>query len=98
MLFSVVFIFFSLIISVSTCPDNCFCESYKAECHLTKCSDQLHTEVDLLVIYGELCENHVYILTHIISGTQILLKDSPCGDIPNCRLFFIFQFFDIPLF
>ena len=85
MLLSVVFISFSLFISVHTCPDNCFCEAYRAECHLSKCSDQLHTEVDLLVIYGELCDNHRYILTHIDSGTQILLKECECGDIPNCR-------------
>ena len=76
---------FSLFFSVMTCPNNCFCESYKAECHLTKCSDQLFTEVDTLIIYGSLCENHKYILTHIDVGTQIVLKQDLCGDIPNCR-------------
>ena len=85
-LLSVVFILFSLILAVYTCPDNCFCETYRAECHLKKCGDQLFTEVDLLVIYGDLCDNHRYILTHIESGTQILLKESTCGDIPNFRL------------
>ena len=86
MLLSVVFIFFSLIFAVYTCPDNCFCETYRAECHLRKCGDQLFTEVDFLVIYGDLCDNHRYILTDNESGTQILLKESTCGDIPNCRL------------
>ena len=68
-----------------TCPNNCFCESYKVECHLTKCSDQFFTEVDTLIIYGSLCENHKYILTHIDVGTQIVLKQDLCGDIANCR-------------
>ena len=85
MILSLVFLSLFAIISVSTCPDNCFCEVYRAECHLRTCGDQLFTEVDLLVIYGELCENHRYILTHIESGTQILLKESTCDDIPNCR-------------
>ena len=85
MIILLVILSFSSIISVYTCPDNCFCEVYRAECHLRKCGDQIFTEVDLLVIYGELCENHRYILTHIESGTQILLKESTCGDIPNYR-------------
>ena len=76
---------FSLFFSVMTCPNNCFCESYKAECHLTKCSDQLFTEVNTLIIYESLCENHKYILTHIDVGTQIVLKQDLCGDIPNFR-------------
>ena len=58
---------------------------YKAECHLTECSDQLFTEVDLLIIYGSLCDNHKYILKAIQNGVQVLLKDNECEDIPNCR-------------
>ena len=85
MILPLIILSFCSINSVYTCPDNCFCESYRAECHLRNCGDQLFTEVDLLVIYGELCENHRYILTHIESGTQILLKESTCDDIPNCR-------------
>ena len=76
---------FSLFFSAVPCPENCFCEVYRAECHIRECSDQLFTEVDFLVVYGEICENHKYILTNIESGTEILLKDSLCEDIPNCR-------------
>ena len=78
------FIFSSFSVAFS-CPENCFCEYYKAECHINKCSDQLYTEIDQLVIFGSLCADHRYILTHIIGGTQIVLIDSQCGDIPNCR-------------
>ena len=74
-----------LIFSAVSCPDNCFCELCKAECHLTECSDQLFTEVDLLIIYGSLCENHKYIMKHVENGVQFLLKDATCEDIPNCR-------------
>ena len=84
MLLSVVLLF-SLFFSVTPCPENCFYEYYRAECHITECSDQLFTEVDLLVIFGSICDNHRYILTNIDSGTKILLKDSKCEDIPNCR-------------
>ena len=76
------FSFFSFTVS---CPENCFCEEYRAECHIRECSDQLFTEVDLLVIYGSLCENHKYILSNIDSGARILLKDAMCEEIPNCR-------------
>ena len=92
MLLSMVLLFFfvfSLFSMTTSCPENCFCEDFRAECHLQTCNDQLFTEVDVLVIYGTVCENHKYILTHIQSGTLIVLKDSTCGDIPNCRLFFI---------
>ena len=91
MILSVVLIFFSLISPVNTCPDNCFCEQYRAECHVNKCEDPVFTEVDFLIIYGDLCENHRYILTHIESGTQVLLKDCECLDIPNCR-YFLYSF------
>ena len=84
MLLSMVLLFSFFSYNVSF-PENCFCQEYRAECHIRECSDQLFTEVDLLVIYGSLCENHKYILTNIDSGTKILLKDSMCEDIPNCR-------------
>ena len=84
MLLSVVLLF-SLFLSVIPCPENCFCEDYRAECHIRDCNDQLFTEVDLLVIFGSICDNHRHILTNIDSGTKILLKDSKCEDIPNCK-------------
>ena len=76
------FYFFSFAIS---CPENCFCEDFRAECYIQECTDQLFTEVDLVVIHGKLCENHKYLLTHIQSGAMIILKDENCGGIPNCR-------------
>ena len=84
MLFSILlsFYFFSTAIS---CPENCFCEEFRAECYIQECTDQLFTEVDLLVIHGQLCQNHKYVLTHIQSETMIILKDTVCGEIPNCR-------------
>ena len=85
MLLSVVLLF-SLFFSVTSCPDNCFCEDYRAECHIRECSDQLFTEVDQLVVFGSICENHRYILTNIDSGTKILLKDSKCEYIPNWQV------------
>ena len=84
MLLSVVLLL-CLIFSTISCPDNCFCELYRAECHLRECSDQLFTKVDLLIIYGSLCENHKYIMKHVETGVQFLLKDATCEDIPNCR-------------
>ena len=81
LLLVVFFSFWNLSIS---CPENCFCELYSAECYIRDCSDQLFTEVDYLVIHGSLCENHKFILTHI-QDVQVLLKDSVCESIPNCR-------------
>ena len=80
MLLSMVLLFSSFCFT-GPCPENCFCELYKAECHLTECI----TEVDFLIVYGSLCDNHKYILKNIQNGAQVLLKDNECEDIQNCR-------------
>ena len=87
MAFLMVLLFFSnfCIFYATSCPENCFCDEYKAECTIENCNDEVTTEFDQLIIHGKLCENHVFILSHILDETEIILKDSDCGTIPNCR-------------
>ena len=65
------------------CPMNCFCDSFKAECTLENCDDRIDTEYSVLEVHGNLCANHGFILNNIVDGTNIVLHDEICGEIPN---------------
>ena len=84
------FYLFSLISVISSCPSNCFCSEFDAECTVTSCSDDLDTEYSMITIQGQLCEEHRYILQNIVDGTTVILKDDVCGAIPNCMYDLVF--------
>ena len=76
---------YCLVSTVLSCPDNCYCDEFVAECTLETCNDEIDTEYEFLRIKGTLCETQREILSSIKDNTEVILYDDVCGDIPNCR-------------
>ena len=83
--FFILFLACTAVSSLEACLMNCYCNQYMAECYLNTCGDDLSTEYDVLRIHGKLCEQHRYILTHIVQSSENILYDDTCGDIQNCQ-------------
>ena len=99
------YIFFLLLWAsyVASCPDNCQCTEYTAECVIVDCESELETMFDSLTVNGFLCKFHREILENLQDLTDIILMNDKCGRIPNCRfiilkLIFISDYFKHTIF
>ena len=68
---------------------SCFCEDKEAVCYLNTCNSQIvkSPEVEIIRIYGQLCDNHVQQLNDIFyHNTLVELLETKCtSNIRNCR-------------
>ena len=78
---------------VFTCPDNCQCSEYTAECVIVDCESELETMFDSLTIHGFLCKFHQEALENLQDFTDITLQNDRCGTIPNCRFIILNHLF-----
>ena len=74
-----------------SCPDNCFCTEYSAQCVILGCTSEIDTSYDTLIIEGSLCKYHRELLQNLEDFTDIFLANDKCNEIPNCRFVFFFK-------
>lgn len=83
-MFKLFFLLFFITVSHS-CPENCFCNEFSAQCVLLECDSDIDTTYDTLIIEGPLCRNHRQILQNLEDLTDVFLLNDQCDQIPNCR-------------
>ena len=86
-MFKLFFLLFCISVSYS-CPENCFCTEFSAQCVLLGCDSVIDTTYDTLIIEGSLCKYHRQILQNLEDLTDVFLVDDQCYQIPNCRFVF----------
>ena len=86
MLKAILFLF--LVYFAYSCPDNCFCTEYSAQCVILGCNSEIDTSYDTLIIEGLLCKYHRELLQNLEDFTDIFLANDKCNEIPNCRFVF----------
>ena len=69
---------------VVACPQNCYCGDGVMECVVEDCSTDFLLDTPVLILHGTLCDSQRFELKGM-TDTQILLTDTLCYDLPDCR-------------